>query len=50
MDMNLDMLYYIKNMPKMKRLKDVNLDVAAYTSALSYLFKDEGLDGSYCAP
>ena len=45
--MNIDMLYYVKNMPTMKRLKDVEFDVDKYTSAQQYLFEDEGLDGSY---
>ena len=31
--MNIDMLYYVKNMPTMKRLKDVDFDVDKYTSA-----------------
>ena len=49
-DMNIDMLYYVKSLPKMQRLKDVDLDVGKYTSAKQYLFEDEGLDSSYRIP
>ena len=49
--MNLDMLYYMKNMPKMQRLKDVDYNVEGmYTSAKQYLFEDEGQDGSFYDP
>ena len=49
--MNLDMLYYMKNMPKMQRLKDVDYNVEGmYTSAKQYLFEDEGQDGSFIIP
>ena len=48
--MNLDMLYYVKNMPIMQRIKDVDYNVENYTSAKQYLFEDEGLDGTYKDP
>ena len=46
-DMNLDMIYYMKNVPKMQRIKDVDYNVDIYKSAKQYLFEDESLKGSY---
>lgn len=45
--MNIDFLYYVKNMPTFQRIKDVNYNVDMYTSAQEYLFEDEGKDGEF---
>jgi hypothetical protein len=46
-DLNLDMIYYMKNIPIMQRIKDVDYNVDIYKSAKQYLFEDESLKGSY---
>ena len=48
--MNLDMIYYVKNMPTIQRIKEVDYDVGLYSSAKQYLFEDEGQDGSFIIP
>ena len=45
--MNIDFLYYVKNMPTFQRIKDVDYNVDMYTSAKEYLFEDEGKDGEF---
>ena len=51
-DMNLDMMYYVKNMPtvQMKRIKDVDYDIDKYTSAKEYLYDNRGEATSFIAP
>lgn len=44
------MLYYVKNMPKMQRIKDVDYNVGNYNSAIQYLFEEEGQDASFYMP
>lgn len=46
-DLNIDFLYYVKNMPTFQRIKDVDYNVDIYTSAKEYLFEDEGKDGEF---
>ena len=49
-DVNLEMLYYINTMPKMRRIKDVDYKVDKYNTAQEYLFEERGLDGTYRIP
>ena len=39
-DPNLDMMYYVKKMPKMQRLKDVSYDIDRSQGGLAYLFDE----------
>ena len=43
----MDMIYYVKQMPKMKRMRDVDYNVDQSKGAIEYLFEDEGMDGSF---
>ena len=38
-DPNLDMMYYVKNMPKMQRIQNVDYDLDKNKGALEYLFE-----------
>lgn len=49
-NLNLDMLYYVKNMPQFQRVKDVDYNVGNYTSAIEYLFEEEEQDASFYTP
>ena len=44
-DPNLDMIYYVKEMPTFQRIKDVDYNVDR--SALDVLYEDEDMDGSF---
>jgi hypothetical protein len=48
-DPNLDMMYYVKGMPKMQRLKDVDYEIDRNKGALDYLFEEREQDGSIFA-
>ena len=41
------MIYYLKQLPKMKRMRDVDYNVDQSKGAIEYLFEDEGMDGSF---
>ena len=41
------MMYYVKSMPKMQRLKDVSYDLYKNKGALEYLFEEREEDGEF---
>lgn len=46
-DPNIDMMFYVKQMPKMQRLRDVSYDIDMKKGALEYLFEEREEDGEY---
>jgi hypothetical protein len=46
-DPNLDMMYYVGQMPKMHRIKDVDFDIDKSKGALEYLFEERNTEGSF---
>jgi hypothetical protein len=39
-DPNMDMIYYVKNMPKMQRLESVDLNIDTGKTVAEYLFEE----------
>jgi hypothetical protein len=46
-DPNMDMIYYVKNMPKMQRLEDVDLNIDQNKGVAQYLFEEGQREGSF---
>jgi hypothetical protein len=46
-DPNMDMIYYVKNMPKMQRLEEVDLNIDSDKTVAEYLFEEGQRDGTF---
>ena len=46
-DPNIDMLYYVKEMPKFQRVKDVDYNIDKGKGAIEYLNDEAESDGSF---